>query len=274
VKAELQARAAGHDDAAAPAGGGDALHASPRMVAQRVRIDRLFWPVAQREAQDIRLASEDVQEEIAHEDSAQEDEAQEDEAQEHERQEDGKQDAWTTARAAAQDAPVQSVLQRVRGNAGGRGRTTNRSRRTYGNSNKLARHRYALAPKRYSFKDWKRGREAQHLIPAAVCREFRISADWVDDSVNGMMLPSGRKTTNHLRDTRLDKGKRHHIKTGWAHPRYNSMVTRVARRIGWRAGQVSWSQFMGLAMRLRGVNRPSRTGPASGHIDDIQDREV
>ncbi|WP_046745986.1 hypothetical protein [Kordia zhangzhouensis] len=144
----------------------------------------------------------------------------------------------------------------------------------YGDSAKLARARFRVGggkrSKGLDFSVWKRGREAQHLIPAQVCKAFGVPKSWANHAMNGMMLPSGRRTTNHLRIKRLDKGKMHHIKGGGSHPNYNKYVFRLAHQQGWRKGKVSQIQFARLANRLRVLNRPYRTGSASGYIDDLK----
>ena len=152
------------------------------------------------------------------------------------------------------------------------------ARRTYGNSGKLARARWNKKTKAakkklsYGFKVWKKGREAQHLIPAAVAKEFKIPSAWLDSAVNGIMLPSGRTTTNHLRLKVLDKGKIHHIKGGGAHPVYNRKVKKfLLNEAGWKVGKVpSYSNFVIACSHLRLVNRPKKTGSAKGYSDDVK----
>jgi len=151
------------------------------------------------------------------------------------------------------------------------GRITPREESTtrYGNSYALGRSRYKLSPKALSFKIWKRGREAQHLIPAAVCKHFEIPRDWANSHPNGMMMPSGRTGTNHLRDKTLDKGKLHHIKFGGAHPQYNKLVQRMALKRKWVPGKVKYAQFLNLCLKLRTMNRPRRKGKAKGYVNDL-----
>jgi hypothetical protein len=144
----------------------------------------------------------------------------------------------------------------------------------YGDSTKLGRRRYMRKPfwkrQNLDFKQWKKGREAQHLIPAQIGKEFGIDKDLINDAPNGMMMPSGRKRTNHLRDTSLDKGKLHHIKGGGAHPNYNKYVRDFVIKQGWVKGQVTRDEFIKTAKLLRLKNRPSRTGPAKGYVDDMK----
>ena len=144
----------------------------------------------------------------------------------------------------------------------------------YGDSGKLARERWKLKPldfrRRHNFKKWKRGREAQHLIPAQVGKHYGIPRKWINSARNGMMMPSGRRATNHLRDTRLDKGKLHHIKGGGAHPNYNKHVHALANAHQWTPGGVTKHQFRALAGLLRLKNRPRRTGAAKGYVDEIK----
>ncbi|PTX59506.1 hypothetical protein C8N46_10995 [Kordia periserrulae] len=144
----------------------------------------------------------------------------------------------------------------------------------YGDSGKLARERFKRGGgkrvKGIDFKKWKRGREAQHLIPAQVCRDYGIPKSWANSAVNGMMLPSGRRNTNHLRIKRLDKGKMHHIKGGGSHPNYNKYAFGLAKQHKWRKGKVTRAQFDKLTNTLRKKNRPKRTGKAKGYIDDLR----
>ncbi|WP_298515676.1 hypothetical protein [uncultured Kordia sp.] len=144
----------------------------------------------------------------------------------------------------------------------------------YGDSAKLARERFKRGGgkriKGVAFKRWKRGREAQHLIPAQVCRDYGIPKAWANSAVNGMMLPSGRRRTNHLRLKHLDKGKMHHIKGGGSHPNYNKYAFKLARQYKWRKGKVTRAQFDRLTGVLRKQNRPKRSGAASGFIDDLR----
>lgn len=139
-----------------------------------------------------------------------------------------------------------------------------------GNSQKLAKKRFNLSPKKYTFKQWKRGREAQHLIPAAVCAQYNIPEPMVNSAINGMMLPSGRTATNNLRIKSLDKGKRTHIKQGGAHPHYNDFVLKLTKKRGWKNGKVTKPMFLSLTKRLRKANRPKRTGPTKGYVNDIK----
>ena len=150
--------------------------------------------------------------------------------------------------------------------------TSNRSvqlAKKFGDSAKLARERYKLGVKKYDFKKWKRGREAQHLIPAAICKKYNIPSALVNGADNGMMLPSGRKTTHNLRIKSLDKGKRSHIKKGWSHPAYNKYVENQINKKNWKKDKVTKKQFLALAHFLRQKNRPNKTGATKGFVDDI-----
>ena len=144
----------------------------------------------------------------------------------------------------------------------------------YGDSAKLARERYKSKSKKskHTFARWKKGREAQHLIPAQVCKEFGIPTAWANSAVNGMMMPSGRTSTNHQRLTSLDKGKRIHIKGGGAHPNYNKAIFAMAIKapFKWKKGAVSRPKFEALANHLRTLNRPRRSGSARDYVDDIR----
>jgi len=67
---------------------------------------------------------------------------------------------------------------------------TFRGARTVGDSGKLAKARYNHSSKGMTFGDWKRGREAQHLIPASLHKHFKPLTGIVDTARNGMMLPT------------------------------------------------------------------------------------
>lgn len=145
---------------------------------------------------------------------------------------------------------------------------------TYGDSGKLARERFKRGGgkklKGTDFKIWKKGREAQHLIPAQVCKHYGIPINWANSSMNGMMLPSGRKTTNHLRMKSLDKGKMHHIKGAGSHPKYNKFAFKLAKQRKWQKGKVTKKQFDSFTKDMRKLNRPKKTGAAKGYIDDLK----
>ena len=78
------------------------------------------------------------------------------------------------------------------------------------------------------FADWGLGREAQHIIPYAVCRDFGIDKKLTNSACNGMMLPSGRayvKYDHSLYYAGKNKIRAKHIKRGIAHRAYNSIVS-------------------------------------------------
>ena len=86
------------------------------------------------------------------------------------------------------------------------------------------------------FAHWGLGREAQHIIPYAVCLKYGINENLINDACNGIMLPSGRKGTNkryseQILSRTLYYFKRNknfirasHIKKGIAHKNYNTVV--------------------------------------------------
>lgn len=78
------------------------------------------------------------------------------------------------------------------------------------------------------FADWGLGREAQHLIPYAVCRNLGIDEKLTNSACNGMMLPSGRayvKYNPSLYYAGKSKIRAKHIKRGIAHRAYNNVVS-------------------------------------------------
>lgn len=77
-------------------------------------------------------------------------------------------------------------------------------------------------------KEWRQGREAQHLVPFSVGEDFGISITLLNSKENGIMLPSGRKTAKDLAP--YVKGRLYvrpfHIRKGIAHPQYNYTIER------------------------------------------------
>ncbi len=142
--------------------------------------------------------------------------------------------------------------------------------RSYGNSTKLGRQRWnkktTKKKKGIDYVGWRLGREAQHLIPAEVCKIYNISAELTNSVVNGMMLPSGRdggKSTDSKgqliakvqhRNVDLDKEKPWHIEHSGCHADYNTYVKQLVQRKGWKEDNVSDEMFVDMARHLRGVH--------------------
>jgi hypothetical protein len=69
--------------------------------------------------------------------------------------------------------------------------------RVIGDSSALAKARYHQSKKRLTFDQWKKGREAQHLFPASLAKQFGFEAI-VDTARNGMMLPTVQTDPAHI----------------------------------------------------------------------------
>ncbi|MGS0743608.1 eCIS core domain-containing protein [Glaciimonas sp. GG7] len=124
-------------------------------------------------------------------------------------------------------------------------------------SRKLAMNRWKMKKRKgYTFATWKKGYEAQHIIPYSLARDHATAAAFstVNDSYNGMMLPSGRDKAAapvYKANARFMKRPRH-IKQGWAHPEYNKYV--LAKILALRKntkGKLSGPMMRTLADELR-----------------------
>ncbi len=138
-------------------------------------------------------------------------------------------------------------------------------------STKLARARFRAgggqARKGVPFRVWKRGREAQHLIPYAIGASLGIRDSFMNSARNGMMLPSGRPTAAAMPNPALAKGKLTHIKRGLAHPAYNRFVGRVMTK-AMRTGPLNQRKLERIADYLRGLHRQNRPAAAQ-YVDDL-----
>lgn len=107
-----------------------------------------------------------------------------------------------------------------------------KSHRPAGISEKLARARWAMKKRAgVTFQQWKKGYEAQHIIPYAVAAKLKLPLDRINKKWNGMMLPSGRKSAAkplYKAASRFLSRPRHILK-GWSHPKYSSRVEDLLR---------------------------------------------
>lgn len=133
-------------------------------------------------------------------------------------------------------------------------------------SYRLARARYMRGPKSVSFKLWKRGREAQHLIPYAEGRRVGMPDSFLNSAANGMMIPSGRSGAAAMIPG-LAKGKLIHIRKGWSHPKYSKFARRVIalqKPVPWRRARME-----AMADYLRSLHKHDRPSWAT-HVDDLE----
>jgi hypothetical protein len=102
-----------------------------------------------------------------------------------------------------------------------------------GISAKLARARWSMK-KRYghTFQTWKRGYEAQHVIPYSVANKLRMKMQHINESWNGMMLPSGRARAAMPLYKAMGKYRnlpRHIAPRQFGHPKYSNQVLLFAQ---------------------------------------------
>lgn len=118
------------------------------------------------------------------------------------------------------------------------------------------------------FADWGLGREAQHIIPYAVCRDFGIDKKLTNSACNGMMLPSGRayvKYDHSLYYAGKNKIRAKHIKRGIAHRAYNSIVSDFLHKLQSRGIDVT-QNFARITFTIRMATRELGKDEA---VDDI-----
>ncbi|HEY9611550.1 hypothetical protein [Allocoleopsis sp.] len=139
-----------------------------------------------------------------------------------------------------------------------------------GDSTKLAQSRYNLKPKPMGFKQWKSGREAQHLIPKAVFKAHNMPLTLLNSPANGIMLPAGKRPKQYpIHRKPVKMGLRPaHIKKGRAHPQYNKKVTQfLAWAYPQKKGNWSTAEVERAALALRKAHKdPSMKGK---FVDDI-----
>lgn len=155
------------------------------------------------------------------------------------------------------------------------------SRIKYKTSGKLAslRHRLKKGPTKPLLRDFKAGRELQHLLPVSIAREFRLPASFIDSARNGIMIPAGNRANARPQVQSIHKTKIAHIKSGLAHPRYNKLVRNLLTRVGTtrNARAVRVLEVVGGVLRRahKPINRSNKrlTG-TSQFVDDLADREA
>ena len=120
--------------------------------------------------------------------------------------------------------------------------------RQIGDSSALAKARYNRSDKGdLSFADWKKGREAQHLIPASLHKSFPSLTGIVDDLRNGMMLPSGTTFDSPIKSpvfSKIEKQAKPVHRKGKQrdHPVYSKNVTQFIKDVGALPGESSTRQ--------------------------------
>ena len=140
----------------------------------------------------------------------------------------------------------------------------------YNDSYNLARARYKLKQKPISFKQWKSGREAQHLIPKAVFNAHNMPPKLLNSPANGIMIPAGKRTRQYpIYRKPVKMGLRPaHIKKGIAHPKYNKKVTQLLElKYPGKNGNWSPADVKRVTKALRAAHKdPSLK---SKYVDDI-----
>jgi|GEM_PF-3660272 len=144
--------------------------------------------------------------------------------------------------------------------------------RPKGISTKLARARWRMKKRTgVTFKQWKRGYEAQHIIPWAVANKLGLPMKYINLAFNGMMLPSGRK---HAADPVYKATSRflerpRHIKIGGCHKEYSKNVELYIMSYMKRKKRTTLHKrhMKRIARRLR---RATKQHPATGYIQDMQ----
>jgi hypothetical protein len=154
-------------------------------------------------------------------------------------------------------------------------------RRLIGDSTKLGRARFHFPPGRVrqvTLPDWRKGYEAQHVIPAGVAVELDMVTSDIDGAWNGMMLPAGRAATRSAEKPAAYKtgvGEKfqrlpRHIAPGQMfHATYSAAVKRLATAYRRLLGLPRWTQE---AQELLAAFVRRKTKELSGtqSIDDLE----
>ncbi len=127
-----------------------------------------------------------------------------------------------------------------------------------------------------TFEDWKKGREAHHLIPSEAFRVYEFPKGFINSPENGMMLPSGRTATHDLRNSSLDKTKVAHVrKTN--HSEYNkNMMKYLHDKYGGNTKiSLEDANYMAKTLRSAHRNRVVEVGvEVYKYVDDINPYEL
>lgn len=155
---------------------------------------------------------------------------------------------------------------------------TFRGNRTVGDSGALAKARFNLKPKPVDFKNWKKGREAQHLIPASLHKTCPALVGVVDDRRNGMMLPT-QSTYNTPGNSPIFKSpakqKRpiHLRGKNRDHPTYTKNVKGFIRTVEKSGRNLNQGTLFMVMDALRGAHKDiGKTGKS--FVDDITEQRM
>jgi hypothetical protein len=133
-------------------------------------------------------------------------------------------------------------------------------------SSRLARNRFKFGGgkrgKGIGFRRWKRGREAQHLIPGAIGVKFKLTHVFLDSSDNGIMLISGRSTKHGRKKPHrsVKKSKLKHVKGGGCHPNYSKSVEKFINNVNNNNLTLSINLARKVSKTLRHVTKSPPSG--------------
>jgi hypothetical protein len=134
--------------------------------------------------------------------------------------------------------------------------------RLVGNSSDLANARYGRTIKADTFQNWKKNREAQHLIPASLCKHYPGLDGIIDSAENGMMLPAVYSNKND---------KVTHRKPNYRdHPAYTKNVKALIDAVlqtGLNKNQATYKAVM------RAVRPVNKLAAKYQYLDDIPYQE-
>lgn len=121
--------------------------------------------------------------------------------------------------------------------------------RLIGDSNALARAKFNKKNRIVSFSDWKKGKEAQHLVPASIAKKNKILAGMIDRKRNAIMLPAMWKSGIRKPVHRQPKHRDHAVYTR----NVRAMIAAVQNSLGVKSlSKPQWKRIMD---SLRLVNR-------------------
>lgn len=121
--------------------------------------------------------------------------------------------------------------------------------RLIGDSNALARAKFNSKNRIINFLNWRKGKEAQHLVPASIAKKNKILAGIVDRKRNAIMLPAVWKSGIRKPVHRQPKHRDHAIYT----KNVRAMVAAVQNSLGVKSlSKPQWKRVMD---SLRLVNR-------------------
>lgn len=134
--------------------------------------------------------------------------------------------------------------------------------RLIGNSSDLASARFGRTIKTSTFQDWKKDREAQHLIPASLCKHYPGLDGIIDSAENGMMLPAVYSNKNDKITHRKPKYR--------DHPTYTKNVKALIDAVlqtGLNKNQATYKAVM------RAVRPVNKLAAKYQYLDDIPYQE-